>query len=83
VSGKLLDSATAANLFNLHALAVSEGLALDIHFDPLRPTELAWIVQLWDHAEREVVSARSPTLAMATSQVLTAVRCKALDSGSE
>jgi hypothetical protein len=75
---KLLDSSTAAALFTLHALALDRTLALDINYDALRPPECAWIVQLWDPGEREVTSARAPTLAQAVAATLDKVRATEL-----
>jgi hypothetical protein len=76
LSGKLLDPATAAQLFQLFTVAKDDGLALDIHFDPLRDAERAWIVQLWDPEEREITTSRAPTLAQAVASALERVRAK-------
>jgi hypothetical protein len=60
---KILDSQTADRLTVLIAQAKESTLTFSLDFCPLRPSEYAFIGQLFDTREREIISARGHTLA--------------------
>ncbi|MBX9582448.1 MAG: hypothetical protein K2X87_19260 [Gemmataceae bacterium] len=78
MSGKLLDSSTAAALFALHAVASERTLNLSLDYCPLRPPECAWILQLFDIEEHSITTSRAATLAVAVAAALDQVRAKQL-----
>lgn len=69
MTARTFDAQTADRLFVLIAQARDSTLNLNLDYCPLRPPECAFIAQLFDPSEREILSARGRTLAQAVGQL--------------
>ena len=66
---RLFDVQTADRLSTLHAFALEHGQRVNIDFDGYRVPSAWWIIQLFDHEERDIISARGKTLAEAVADL--------------
>ncbi len=69
MTARLFDPQTADRLSVLIAQARECTLNVNLDYCPLRPPECAFIAQLFDTAEREILTARGHTLAEVVAEL--------------